>query len=207
MKKIILFFLTIGAFLNVSADDVLIKGSLGIGEQNMQLVATRTPVAANMDTVIILPYGVAISFYGFTVLDHDQKEIDYRLAYAWRGHTVAIGTNDFGIVGDFDDRADVFAYNFAIEDTLGFGGAYGKPSKGNEGYFVFAELAYGLPKSTKFGVNFGQEMFTKESYQTIYLKHGSVIGDNIEILNKLAYQNDGTNNGWYTTFNLVYHIK
>ena len=205
MKKI-LSMLTISAlFFSVNANGLVVKPSIGIGHQNMQLVATRTPIAVDADIVLILPNNnITLSAFAFSVLGEDQDEIDYRLGYHWREHSIFVGVNDFGDIGDFKQRADVIGYSFS-DDEFGFGGVYGKPKKGDEGYFIYSEL--GVFKNTYAGVNIGKEMFTKEGYQTLYFRHGSTIGYNIEILNKLAYQNNGTNDGWNATFNLVYHLK
>lgn len=205
MKKI-LSILSLGAlFCSVNANDLMLKGTIGLGQENLQLVATRTPIAVNADVALILP-NIILSTHVFSVLNEKQGELDYRLAYNWREHTIAIGINDFNPIGDFNERADVISYNFVVGDEFAFGGTYGKPKNGDEGYFVYSESA--LPfKGTHTGVNLGKEMITEEDYQTLYLRYGNVIGRNLAILNKIAYQNGGTHDGWYATLNLVYNLN
>ncbi len=202
MKKIISILTASVLFSSANADDFLT--SIGVGHQNMQLIATRTPIAIDANVVLTLPSNITFSAFAFSVLDRDQNEIDYRISYHWMEHSFSIGVNDFGTVGNFSKRADIFSYKFDIKNVFAFGGMYGKPKNGKDGYFVYSNL--GLFENIYAGVNIGQEMFTKKEYQTIYLQHRDIIGGNMEIINKLACQNKGTNDGCFATFNLNYHF-
>ena len=208
MIKFLSILMIIGAlFVGVNANEVETSLNVGFGHQNLQLVAVRTGLAPNAS--IKVNYGdVAFLVGGYHVIEGSldkEEEIDYRLIYKIGNHAFAIGINDLGTIGDLDERADVLAYNYQLSGGK-LGIVYGKLNSKNEaGGFIFANgsIAQGLI----LGANAGREMSSFKEYQTLYLTHKASVGGGFDIISNLSYQNDGTNDGWYATVNLVYHLK
>ena len=207
MIKFLLSLIAVGALISsANADEIKTNLDVGFGHQNLQLVAVRTGLAPNAS--IKVNYGdVAFLVNGYHVIEGNldkEEEVDYRLIYKIGNHMFAAGINDLGVVGDFSKRADVLAYNYKLPGGK-LGAVYGKlKSKNKAGYFFFANG--NIVEGLSLGANFGKEMNSFKEYQTFYLKHKARVG-NLDIIPSVTYQNEGTNDGWYTTVNLVYHLK